>query len=325
MHCLLALGSNLGDRRTILEQACAEVAKLPDCELLARSRWHATLPIGGADGQGEFLNGAILLETTMRPQALAICLQQVETTLGRKRTQRWDARTIDIDMLLYGQQVIDTVELTVPHPRMSFRTFVLEPAAEIAGPMLHPTSGWTLARLLDHLQSSPRYVVVTATEKPIANWLASQISQEYPQQVSQKGNCLTLPDEEKSTTKVGLLHPDRGIEFPKSDSGLPPILVVKSPQDLSQESQKSSDNPVPAPALVIAVDVAEPKNLRAEAAAAGFDAEQRVSLTGPDPWFDLPARDFPGVGPLARIPVDDPATVLQEAQAAIRCIWPDIE
>ena len=325
MHCLLALGSNLGDRHAILEQACAEVAKLPDCELLARSRWHATVPIGGADGQGEFLNGAILLETTMEPQALAICLQQVETKLGRKRTQRWDARTIDIDMLLYGQQVIDTAELTVPHPRMTFRKFVLEPATEIAGPMLHPTSGWTIARLLAHLQNSPRYVVVTATEKPIADWLVSQLSQQVSRQLSQKGNCPALPDKEKGTAEAGSLQPDRGIESPKHGCGMPLTLLAVSARDFSPESQNGGVKSALAPALVIAVDVAEPKNLRAEADAAGFGTNPKETQVVPGAWLDLPARDFPGLGPLARITVDDPATVLQEAQAAIRCIWPDIE
>ena len=313
MRCLLAIGSNLGDRRAILDRACAEVEKLPGCQLLAHSRWHATVPIGGAAGQGEFLNGAILLETTVGPLPLARCLQQVETRLGRKRTQRWDARAIDIDLLLYGQQVVDTADLTVPHPRMTFRKFVLEPAAEIAGQMLHPSSGWTIDRLLAHLQNSPRYVVVTATEKPIAEWLISQISQ--------KGHCPVLESNEKSNAKKGVLQPIRGIEFPGNKCGIPPILDIMSAEDLSQESQKSGVKP----ALVIAVDVVDPKNLRAAATVAGFDMDSREARTAPATWLDLPARDFPELGPLARITVDDPATVLQEAKAAIRCIWPDIE
>ncbi len=318
MRCLLALGSNLGDRQAILGQACAEVAKLPDCQLLARSRWHATAPIGGAAGQGEFLNGAILLETSLDPQPLATALQQVETTLGRKRTQRWDARTIDIDMLLYGQQVINTADLTVPHPRMSFRKFVLEPAAEIAGSMLHPTSGWTIAQLLAHLQNSPRYVVVTATEKPITDWLVSQLSR----QLSQKGNCPVASGFENNEPKVGTQHPGRGLAFPKENSGIPLALAAVSLDDLTA---KQSSEPNIRPALVIAVDVVEPKNLRAEAASEGFSSTQEKKSPASSVGFEFPARDFPGLGPLARITVDDPATVLQEAKAAIRCIWPDIE
>ena len=318
MRCLLALGSNLGDRQAILKRACAEVTKLPGCQLLARSRWHATSPIGGAAGQGEFLNGAILLETSLEPLALVTALQQVETTLGRKRTQRWDARTIDIDMLLYGQQVIDTADLTVPHPRMSFRKFVLEPAAEIAGSMLHPTSGWTIAQLLAHLQNSPRYVVVTATEKPIADWLVSQLSR----QLSQKGNCPVASGFENNEPKVGTQQPDRGLEFPKGNSGMPLTLAVASPGDLAA---KKSEKPNIRPALVIAVDVVEPKKLRAEATSEGFSSAPEKKSPGSAARFGFPARDFPGLGPLARITVDDPATVLQEAKAAIRCIWPDIE
>ncbi len=363
-RCLLALGSNLGDRRAILAQACAEIVKLPGCQLLARSRWHGTVPIGGKAGQGEFLNGAILLETTLEPQQLATALQQVETGLGRQRAERWDARTIDIDLLLYGQTVIDTAALTVPHPRMSFRKFVLEPAAEIAGHMLHPTSGWTIARLLAHLHHSSRYVVVTAVEKPIADWLVSQLSR----RCSPKGNCPVVPKignkYGNKITKIGASSPGRGIEFTEGTCGIPPVLAAASPEDFStQESQK---NP-PRPALVIAIDVAQPQNLRAEAASAGFVADLKenvcVHAAGvwlnfsavtslnqvkcgrrkfvPDPFSSaspvkirerlqkkqsasFPWQDYLGLGPLARITVDDPATVLQEAEAALRCIWPDI-
>lgn len=330
-RCLLALGSNLGDRHAILAQTCAEVAKLPGCQLLARSSWHCTVPIGGKAGQGEFLNGAILLETALEPQQLATALQQVETGLGRQRVERWDARTIDIDLLLYGQTVIDTAKLTVPHPRMSFRRFVLEPAAEIAGPMLHPTSGWTIARLLAHLHHfscdvSPRCVVVTAVEKPIADWLVSQLSRLFPQQRSRKGNCPDVPDignnNGNKNIKTGASSPGGGIEFTEATCGMPPVLTTVSPEEFStQESQKTQLTQIngPRPALVIAIDVAQPQKLRAEAASEGFVSEPNRTQTAPAPW-----RDYPGLGPLARITIDDPATVLQEAQAALRCIWPDI-
>ncbi len=311
-RCLLALGSNLGDRHAILSQACAAVMKLDGCQLLARSRWHDTVPIGGETGQGEFLNGAILVETTVEPLELAAALQQIETSLGRQRTERWDARTLDIDMLHYGQQMIDTADLTVPHPRMSFRKFVLEPATEIAGQMLHPTSGWTIARLLAHLQNSLRYVVVASTEKPIASWLVSQLSQ--------KLSCPVWAGASENLVSTGVLQPDRGIEFPDSNCGKPPVLAILSPSELgemavSQITQKNCLHP----ALVIAVDVAQPQNLRVVAASTGLVADRKVVQ-------DVFANrlDYPGLGPSARITVDDPAAVLQEAEAALRCIWPDI-
>jgi len=310
-RCLLALGSNLGDRRAILAQACAAVAKLSGCQLLARSCWYATTPIGGAAGQGEFLNGAILVETTLGPQQLAHTLQQVEISLGRQRTERWDARTIDIDMLLYGLEVLDIAELTLPHPRMAFRKFVLEPAAEIAGSMLHPTSGWSIARLLAHLQNSPRLVVVTAAEKPIADWLVSQLRQRM--------DCPVMPDFDKKMREASISQLARGLEFVENRCGKPPILATLPLGELGTLAAVLEMQPLSLrPALVIAVDVAQPHKLRTAATATGCDAELETP-TASASWLD-----YPGLGPVARITVDDPNTVLQEAQAALRSLWPDI-
>jgi len=309
---LLALGSNLGDRHSNLAQTCAAVALLPGCQLLARSRWHTTTPIGGESGQGEFLNGAILLETRLAPQSLAVALQQIETSLGRQRTARWDARTIDIDMLLYEQEVIETDDLIVPHPRMTFRKFVLDPAAEIAGFMRHPTSGWTLARLLAHLQNPSPLVVVTATEKSIADWLRSQVSQE-----------LGCPDWQKNR-KNGLdsmvSQPDSSVKSPVRRSDRFPALVMLSPAELGVlTAALGTQEKYLRPTLVIVVDIVDPKKLRAEAASAGFHADiKKTSAT-------ISGLDYSGLGPLVRITVDDPITVLQEAEAALRCIWPDRE
>jgi deoxyguanosine kinase len=107
-------------------------------------------------------------------------LQQVENDLGRQRTERWSPRTIDLDLLLYGDLAINTAALVVPHPRMAWRRFVLEPAAEVAGQMLHPMIGWTIARLLEHLNTTPAYVAVTgpiaAGKTQLAERLAAALS-----------------------------------------------------------------------------------------------------------------------------------------------------
>ncbi|MCC7473833.1 MAG: 2-amino-4-hydroxy-6-hydroxymethyldihydropteridine diphosphokinase [Pirellulales bacterium] len=152
--CLLGLGANLGDCQATLETAVREIAALPNVQVVRASRWQRTKPVGGPAGQNEFVNGALLIESSLPALTLLAELQQIETRHGRQRTERWAPRTLDIDLLLYGRNVCETAMLTLPHPRMSFRPFVLVPAVEVAPAVLHPTIGWPLERLLLHLQQA---------------------------------------------------------------------------------------------------------------------------------------------------------------------------
>jgi 2-amino-4-hydroxy-6-hydroxymethyldihydropteridine diphosphokinase len=176
-HCLIALGSNLGDRAAQLRQANAELARLPATRLISRSQWHETPPIGGPTGQGPFLNAAALVWTSLNPVGLLAELRRIETGLGRLRNERWAARSLDLDVLLYDGVVLQTPELEVPHPRMAFRRFVLEPAAEIAPWMIHPESGWTVGALLQHLNTGAQRIAIAATEDAAADQLAAQIAE----------------------------------------------------------------------------------------------------------------------------------------------------
>ena len=332
-RCLLALGSNLGDRQAILAQACAEVASLAGCQLLARSRWHATVPIGGAAGQGDFLNGAILIETALTAPALAAKLQEIENRLGRCRAVRWDARPIDIDMLLIGTKEIETESLTVPHPRMAFRNFVLEPAVEIAGDMLHPTSGWTLMRLLTHLKSSPRYVIVTAMEKSLAERLVTGLSQKVGCPVySATDEKITVANASPSAERGQFpKHPFPKSRLPKSQSGAPPVLAIFSPDELAVLATQQI-RACPSPLFEVPSGQESLSDQNALGRASNYSDSLRPALviafdpTGKENnqrplgnWLRLP-----GLGPLARITANDPATMLQEAEAALCCIWPDL-
>jgi 2-amino-4-hydroxy-6-hydroxymethyldihydropteridine diphosphokinase len=131
----IGLGANLGDREATIRAAIAE---LPG--VVGVSTLRETDPVGVTD-QPRFLNGVAVIETELRPHELLGLLLAVERRLGRERRERWGPRTIDLDLLLYGDEVIDEDGLTVPHPHLQERRFVLEPLAEIAPALVVPGLG----------------------------------------------------------------------------------------------------------------------------------------------------------------------------------------
>ena len=128
----IALGSNLGDRPALLDRALAELRGRTGVEVVHVSSLYETAPVGGPAGQGPYLNAAAELRTELAAAALLRLLLEVESGLGRVRTERDGPRTIDLDLLLYDDVVRDDNELTLPHPRLHQRLFVLQPLAEIA-------------------------------------------------------------------------------------------------------------------------------------------------------------------------------------------------
>ena len=137
-----------------------------------------TQPIGGPTGHAVFLNGAVLVETSLDPAALHQRLKALEVAAGRRQTMQWAARPLDIDLLIYEDVVLQTRQLEVPHPRMAFRRFVLEPAAEIAPDLTHPVIRWTMQRLLDHLNSAIPYLAITSATTARNIDLAQSVAKE---------------------------------------------------------------------------------------------------------------------------------------------------
>jgi 2-amino-4-hydroxy-6-hydroxymethyldihydropteridine diphosphokinase len=126
-RAFISLGSNVGDRRGYLAGA---VAALPD--VVAVSPVYETDPVGGPEGQRPFLNCVVELRTTLSPHDLLAVAHRAEAAAARVRTERWGPRTLDVDVLLVGDERVDDVELTVPHPRMWERDFVLVPLTDLA-------------------------------------------------------------------------------------------------------------------------------------------------------------------------------------------------
>ena len=141
----IALGSNLGDSLSILENALLELAQTPGIILVSQSRWYQTKPIGPA--QPDYLNGCAILQVELTPQELLNTLLDIENKFGRVRLEKWGPRTLDLDLLLYGDIILDTPNLQIPHPRMRERAFVLVPLAEIAPDWLDPVSQKAIAFL----------------------------------------------------------------------------------------------------------------------------------------------------------------------------------
>jgi 2-amino-4-hydroxy-6-hydroxymethyldihydropteridine diphosphokinase len=143
----IGFGGNMGDPERTCREALALLGDMDGIRLEAVSSLYRTQPVGVED-QAWFLNGVLACRTRLDPEDLLRQLLAVENRFGRKRTVRWGPRTLDLDLLFYGEHVLDLPGLTIPHPRAHERRFVLEPLVEIAPKLRHPILGVTVARLL---------------------------------------------------------------------------------------------------------------------------------------------------------------------------------
>ena len=174
VQSLVGFGSNTGDLRSWFKQTVGLLERHPHIQRLKYSQPVITKAILGESAileqsnadksddsspASEYLNSVIFLETSLDAKRLFELTRTIETELGRVRSGRWTARTVDLDILLFGDQVIEADHLTIPHPRMSFRKFVLQGAVEVAPDMVHPQSGVTMKALWQRSCYGPRKVL----------------------------------------------------------------------------------------------------------------------------------------------------------------------
>lgn len=150
----ISVGANVGDCRVNIDASIARLDAVEGVRVIRQSDLIETEPIGGPVDQPTYLNGAVEVETTLSARELLDVLLSIESKLGRVRTERWGPRVIDLDLVLFGEQVIREPRLTVPHPHMHERGFVLGPLAQIAPHVRHPVLGKTVSELFRELQAS---------------------------------------------------------------------------------------------------------------------------------------------------------------------------
>ncbi|WP_157665209.1 2-amino-4-hydroxy-6-hydroxymethyldihydropteridine diphosphokinase [Mariniblastus fucicola] len=179
-EALIAFGANQGDAESTLRKTVESLQNAPQILELKCSQAVRTKAITGQStddsaSQSEYLNAAIRVLTTWNPGELHRAMIEIEKEFGRERDEHWAPRTIDLDLLIFGDQQIRSKELTVPHPRMSFRRFVLEPALDVAADMVHPESGMTLQQLVDHLEKPTQNIVLATNDASFADAVVANV------------------------------------------------------------------------------------------------------------------------------------------------------
>jgi len=150
--CAIALGSNLGDSLATLKSAIATLNNTSEITVNSHSSWYKTAPVGPP--QPDYINACAILEVALEPEQLLATLLEIEIKFNRIRREKWGPRTLDLDLLLYDDLILDTPTLTLPHPRMTERAFVLVPLAEIAPDWVHPVTKSAIAQLLETVNCS---------------------------------------------------------------------------------------------------------------------------------------------------------------------------
>ncbi|SPD73580.1 2-amino-4-hydroxy-6-hydroxymethyldihydropteridinepyrophosphokinase [uncultured Desulfobacterium sp.] len=154
----IAIGSNLGDKLSNCLQAVGLIDRIAGCRVTARSDFFRTAPVG-VTGHDWYVNGVIEISAEISAHQLLRVLLSIENDMGRVRVKKWDPRTIDLDILLFGKETMEEESLIIPHPLMHLRRFVLAPIAQIAPDLIHPVLNKTMKQLLEGLGEDDQSVI----------------------------------------------------------------------------------------------------------------------------------------------------------------------
>lgn len=281
-RCLISLGANLGDPLASMTQALYWLEKSFGKSTVTASRFYRTPAIGGPGNQQEFLNAVVAVETNHSPWDVWHIIRDVESRMGRTRNLRWEARAIDVDVLLYEDQRIWTPHFKIPHPRMAMRRFVLEPALEVAADWIEPVTGWRLDRLFEHIASTAPSVLICGDSSHDIEALAKEAAHE-----------LSLPE-----TQAISLPNDSDPNFNRSQpwfctlvwSEIAPSICTRI-LDVLQLQHESPRLLVIAAAPPSDIDVAWEDWLRCWADALGMRSGSSHKLNWHGPRYLLPMQD----------------------------------
>jgi 2-amino-4-hydroxy-6-hydroxymethyldihydropteridine diphosphokinase len=165
----LGVGSNLGDRPAHFRAARTMLQDCGDFREMTWSGIFETRPVGGPQGQGDYLNAVVRARTELGPLDVLAHCKLIERELGRSQGERWGPRVIDLDLLLYGEQVIELPGLIVPHPRLHQRRFVLQPLAELAPTLVHPRLSRDVKTMLEELPTGEGVIRLASAEAVLAS------------------------------------------------------------------------------------------------------------------------------------------------------------
>ena len=154
----IGIGSNLGNKEKNCSKSVQKIRELPKSTLLKVSQWYLTEPVG-VEGQDWYMNGVVSIKTSLGAHDLLDRLLSIEKEMGRIRKEKWESRIIDLDLLLFGEEIIDTATLKIPHPLMHLRRFVLAPMTQLAPALIHPVLRKNMNHLLESLKKEEQKII----------------------------------------------------------------------------------------------------------------------------------------------------------------------